>query len=655
MGSRWKFALNAIRSNTRLDRASTPLLGLTGTGYHLEKLDPEHRRGRDLLIEFNIWKNSTTREHFFTWLNKKEKSTGQPLVRMVYRTSKNQQHSIHVRWENGSLSFYDKLYDTTNHQGKRPGYAAFVLSPDNKLFLAEHAVLNDVHASLSGGKRVACAGMIKVEKGKITGLINFSGHYHPELKNLFYAVKVIPKECFAPEARITYQVQRFVGLTKRLQESSYRFVRSIGAWLSRKSKQAVMSRHEFIQFAEKELEKKDNKFIYQRDKHNNRYENTLYESYLAKTIIQNDETWRPLVLQINQWIYQTILQHKNNARMISLLITHLKKHLKVTINRQNFLNIAQDFLLTSENLVPTIMFHGDFVEYIHPKIDPKKSYAQLSTYKIMRSNNLFSNENRGVAATTNWQRGLASYKYPTYRSNALGVMPDKQTPSELAQYFADQPGKRRPTKRFHKLKGSRISYIAAQRNRESKIEKSDAFRKEAIERDISIISGTAGTTSKIIAFMLDLVGLTREEIKDYLMIEGAAVVAYGHHSMYEIMVLARQLGFPIKYDHRFYHEQFVTKEFRKSKAYKDFLASYSQIVAAQIPKPSDKESQMHATYIKVKRALGISIENSAKALDCSIIPLSYQQPPIDEDKHLTHRNNETIVLQNDHVPKNTGP
>ncbi len=599
---RWKKALDAVRSNVRQDNASVPLLGLSETAYHLEKLDPQHRRGKNLIEEFNIWKKSNTTQNFFDWLNTKEERTGKLLPRMVYRVSDEEREKIHAQWRDGLLFLDGKPCDTTEYKGKIPGFAAYSLSANNQLFLAEHQARRDVHASLQGGNRVSATGMIKVKQGKIAVLTNFSGHYHPGLKNLVYAVKNIPADCFLADSKIVFQELKFPRLTKWLRESKYRFLREIGGKVSKQFIELTMSRKEFISFAEKKLEKDNNKFIYKRDTKNNRYENTLFESHLAKAILDNDETWRPLILKINQWIYDIIKDNQQNKKMVSLIVDSLKEHTGLSVNKKNFLTIAEQFLLKSNNWVNLILFHGIFFEKIYPKIDKEGAYYNLAAYKKIRTDDLFAPENRGP--TVSLKRGLDKCKHPFYRSSAWGIMPDVETPAELSHYFENQPGEHRPSKYFYKLKGERLSYEEAQKNRDSK-HQAITFREEMIGRDISFISGASGTTTKIIAPLKEKMNLTDIELKEYLMVRGAVLTACGHHSMYECMILARKLEFSIEYNHGFYHNQFITPAVRESKPYKEFLDSYSSVAEAHIPKLSENETRMHQTYVNVQRAMGI--------------------------------------------------
>lgn len=596
---KWKRAVNIVRSNIRLDNAAVPLLGLSSLDYHLEKLDPQHRNCKKLMNEFHIWERSNTIENFFPWLDRKEEETGIYLPRMVYREIKQEQTNIFVHQVEDKLFIKNWLCDTRAFKGKMPGYAAFVLSENNELFLTEHKISSDVHASLLGGKRVACAGMVRIENGKITDITNFSGHYTPGLKNLFYAVKKIPAHCFSEDARIIYREP--LAITKQLKGNKYATIRALGQWANKKALKKTMSRHDFIHFAEKQLEKIEKKFIHKRDKKGNRYENTFYESHLSKIIIENDKTWRPLLLKINEWIYNEIFNNKDNDKMIKLVIAFLNKNTQETVKKENCLEVLKQYLIESKNLAPTVKFHSQFFEYILAVINKENAYNYLPSYKTIRSDNLFHSQNRGVSATTDFGRGFARFKHFLYHSNALGIMPDEETPDNLSEYFGNSPGNHIPSKRFYNLNGERPSYVTAQRNRDSKMEIPITFREEALQRDISIISGTSGTTAKIIAPLIDVVGLTPLEVKDYLMVLGAAIVAYGHHSMYETMVLARNLGFNIEYNHRFYHEQFITDAFRESEEYKKFLNSYGDSVNERIEKPSINENITHASYINIKR------------------------------------------------------
>lgn len=587
----------------RLDRAGIPLLGLTHLAYLLEKLDPEHRRGNDLLAEHEQWKTSRTKKDFFEWLNRKEIVTKNKLPRMVYRTQDPARKNILMECKEGQLYRNKALVDTLNDQGKRPGYAAFTFSADNQLFLTSHHVMSDVHASLEGGRRVACAGMIKVQKGKITELTNFSGHYHPDLKNLWYAVKHLPANVFSSEASIVYTKQRFPRIAKWFSESRYALLRGIGGKLSRMTINTRMTRPEFILFAEKQIETTEGKFIYQRDKKNNRYENSLYESYLSKTIIQNDASWRPTLLKINQWIYHKIASDRDNQTMLNALMSALQKYSSKKIDRDNVMEITKQFLLDSKSLAPTVLFHGDYFERIHASIKGEQAYDTLATYSKVRSDDLFSAENRGVDATSTWRRTFERIRHPFYQSSTLGILSDAESPAELSDYFENEPSPKKPAKRFYQLQGERLSHAAAQRHRDAKTHRTAPFGQEIIERDVTIISGASGTTSKIMPHLIESMRITPDEMKTYLMVRGATLAAYGHHSIYEVMVLARKLGFPISYDHTFYHQQFMTPAFRNSPDYKNFLAAYPDIIKSHLPKLSAENVKSHAIYLKVKNQI----------------------------------------------------
>ncbi len=90
------------------------------------------------------------------------------------------------------------------------------------------------------------------------------------------------------------------------------------------------------------------------------------------------------------------------------------------------------------------------------------------------------------------------------------------------------------------------------------------------------------------------------------MVLGAVLTSRGHHSEFEIMILARNLGFPVQYNHQFYHNSFITKEFRESKAYKDFLAEYPMIIDSLIVQKVSENQHLPPTGKKAKTTSDVS-------------------------------------------------
>jgi hypothetical protein len=97
--------------------------------------------------------------------------------------------------------FYDgpsSLYDTSRCKG---GFAYAIdqygdlISGDDApkssigKMLQSHQRFN--HSSLNAGKDVICAGVMKVENGRLTYIDNMSGHYKPTKRNLLNALELL--------------------------------------------------------------------------------------------------------------------------------------------------------------------------------------------------------------------------------------------------------------------------------------------------------------------------------------------------------------------------------------------------------------------------------------------------------------------------------
>ncbi|MBV8802858.1 MAG: hypothetical protein JO131_07870, partial [Gammaproteobacteria bacterium] len=273
--------LNSVRENVRVECPFEPQLGLTTPFYKIEKIDYKHRRGKNLEDLRQKWIKSEAKENFLDWLDKKEIETKSPIPTIHYRLEEDKQNQVKIEIKNGKLYLGDELLDTTTFSGKESqyrGYGAYVMRKDGSLYVVEHKK-EETHASILGGERVPSAGMIRVEKGVITGIMNTSGHYKPTLENLYFAVRHIPVECFSSDAKIIYKEQSFPKGSQKLRISSNFLLRGIGAQLGRRYKTEEFSYEEFLTFARKTLEQKTQKFIYKRDGRNNRYEDVLYQSY----------------------------------------------------------------------------------------------------------------------------------------------------------------------------------------------------------------------------------------------------------------------------------------------------------------------------------------------------------------------------------------
>jgi hypothetical protein len=66
------------------------------------------------------------------------------------------------------------------------------------------------------------------------------------------------------------------------------------------------------------------------------------------------------------------------------------------------------------------------------------------------------------------------------------------------------------------------------------------------DRNLPVISGTSGSVEQLFSRILPLVSLSREEIKLAVIAEATALIAMGHHSLFECMLVADRYGYKFK-------------------------------------------------------------------------------------------------------------
>jgi hypothetical protein len=138
-----------------------------------------------------------------------------------------------LRWDEFTQSFTDTNGDTASTQGCTSkgmyDHLAFVMAKDQEengrpgIYIFEH---NDnfeeefegtgkciTHASITGGQPVEMAGTLEIKRGKIVGLSDESGHYRPDMLDIYRGInKIIDtygKQAFSQDAQIIIQGSMF--------------------------------------------------------------------------------------------------------------------------------------------------------------------------------------------------------------------------------------------------------------------------------------------------------------------------------------------------------------------------------------------------------------------------------------------------------------
>lgn len=250
--------------------------------YWLELLDPKHRNAMYLRNHFEKWRHlpETTRGDFYDWVDSIETANGRPAHHIQYLPNPEDRAEFKTKIEphagRGNCVFITdlaadptgrtmKLLDTTRFgiKGKSQGYAAYAVTTNGNLYINASRQKNCFsHASFNGGEKVLCAGMLRVEQGKITDINNVSGHYRPGMLNLFAGLRYISHTAFKTNKKgeftgtVSYGRCRFPDWSEKCLNSSWRFIRFIGTCLAGiREKTKIEGRNSFLSYAHKELQR----------------------------------------------------------------------------------------------------------------------------------------------------------------------------------------------------------------------------------------------------------------------------------------------------------------------------------------------------------------------------------------------------------------
>lgn len=187
----------------------------------LEILDKHHRRGQELKAHFRAWEASGEKISFWDYLEKLDPAAKKELekVSVHYVDDLVHRELFAVRFQNGLMwsrmsppvqsmiigknsserilaQADDAPLDTTKWLssalvGMSTGWGAFVLSPKGVIYAGIHANGVFHHSSFLCGAPVLASGMIRVEKGKVTGVHEKNGHYRSQEVHLMTFLKLL--------------------------------------------------------------------------------------------------------------------------------------------------------------------------------------------------------------------------------------------------------------------------------------------------------------------------------------------------------------------------------------------------------------------------------------------------------------------------------
>jgi hypothetical protein len=300
-----------------------------------------------------------------------------------------------------------------------------------------------------------------------------------------------------------------------------------------------------------------------KDSEGNIIEVTLFESYLAKYLIEHPEFFTPVyekILKGLEAIHELNKSDKNYDRIMYSLYSVMKDQYKEFKGLQ-FLKESPDLFAINYflKLYSDFLLKADKIKHV-PEAPKSQipTLTELSLYSLFKSQSgrkeltshlrpkeLFHENNRGA-------RSIESDNLETTRK--LGITTTEHTPQDLNEYFPEP-------------------YSPAQF--EYKPERNSNVGRWMTQRNFPIISGTSGSACDLLSYLIIVIPLNAREIKLLFASVAATLVAKGHHSYFEVMILLDRFGFKLQDAEDFYslYEQMLPQEIVTSESYQEFKRS----------------------------------------------------------------------------------
>lgn len=295
------------------------------------------------------------------------------------------------------------------------------------------------------------------------------------------------------------------------------------------------------------------------DESGNDIDTCLFESLLSKFIIEHPVFYTEVLRITNTGIKNFIEYNTSLDNSFKLFVAHIF----VEFNNEfpDYKDI--DMLIASSDMVAYAAFQKLFFEVMLLKTGsyppkPKTHLATLSELaqlKIVTDKELLKNLRKNLRSPDLFaelvRRGSVN-KVPKNATRKLGITTEINTPQELGSFFK------------YPYKSAQLQYSRpAQSN----------FVTWLGTRNLPFISGASGTIEILFTNIIKIVTLTPAELKCYFMAIAAALVARGHHSFFESIIVISKLGFSLndRPSRKEFYEQFLTKEVLSSNEYGKFI------------------------------------------------------------------------------------
>lgn len=303
------------------------------------------------------------------------------------------------------------------------------------------------------------------------------------------------------------------------------------------------------------------------DKNGNYISVTLFESYLSKCLVELPEKYfKPVFVKLLMGVKEVIELNRHDRgfdRLVFVVDSLMYQRFKDYKGLVNLIELF-DVFMASEYLKifsDSILKNGKIQHY--PKEEPShglpslKSLCKLSMFKDLASKQSFQSFLKPDALFLERNRGaILKSKVSKIRTRKLGVCTIANTPSELLHYFP------------HEEQPAQLDFVP---DRKSNV------GRWLMQLNLPIISGTSGSARDFLELSFSFAFLNREETQLMMVALAAVMVAKGHHSYFEVMIMMDRTGCKLKLTDDLYsfYEQTIPQSILESEEFQAFKESKS--------------------------------------------------------------------------------
>jgi hypothetical protein len=317
------------------------------------------------------------------------------------------------------------------------------------------------------------------------------------------------------------------------------------------------------------------------DEKNNLVVVTLFESYLAKFVLENPKFYQTVYYKIFDAIENYLKEDLEKNRDLDLFLRNgppnfsASRYIYSVFSRVNSLYPGQDSFETLKSNFH-LLAADYFIKLISDELLNKIPYSPISFGKQTSesapdSPGFFSssigkrspfNPNRPAELFNEKDRGVfpiireESEEFDEPEIRDLGIVSKEFTPPELTDYFEEPIF----SARFY-FQPNESSSVATWCRR----------------RHLPVISGSSGSTEMLFSRIMNLLTLTHEETKLLVFSQACSMIANGHHSFFDAILVADHFGLKLEETDTLleFYLQCVPDEIKAAPSFIEFLESAS--------------------------------------------------------------------------------